>query len=90
MLSKIKVKFIKSLQLKKNREESGRFVVEGQKSVLELIASSFQIETVLCTDEFLRENRKSLQSKKMFMMLFLVNYRLLLLFLPYLWIQEET
>ena len=64
MLSKIKVKFIKSLQLKKNREESGRFVVEGQKSVLELIASSFQIETVLCTDEFLRENRKSLQSKK--------------------------
>jgi TrmH family RNA methyltransferase len=64
MLSKNKAKFIKSLQLKKNREGIGCFVVEGQKSVIELIGSSFQIETVICTDEFLRQNKKSLQGKK--------------------------
>jgi len=64
MLSKNKAKFIRSLQLKKNREESGCFVVEGQKSVMELINSHFQIETVVCTEEFSRQNKKSLDGKK--------------------------
>jgi TrmH family RNA methyltransferase len=64
MLSKNRAKFIKSLQLKKNRGESGCFVVEGQKSVLELIGSPFLIETVVCTEEFWRQNKKSLQGKK--------------------------
>ncbi|OGR86914.1 MAG: hypothetical protein A3A86_06505 [Elusimicrobia bacterium RIFCSPLOWO2_01_FULL_60_11] len=64
MLSKNKVRFIRSLQLKKHREESGCFVVEGQKSVLELIDSSFVIETVVCTEEFWRKNKILLQGKK--------------------------
>ena len=64
MLSKNKLKFIKSLQLKKRREESGCFVVEGKKSVLELIVSSFQIETVACTEQFWRENNIFLKGKK--------------------------
>ena len=53
MLSKNTVKFIKSLHQKKYRNESGRFFVEGEKSVLELLQSDFETELVICTEEFL-------------------------------------
>jgi len=56
MLSKNKAKFIRSLQLKKQREDQGCFVVEGKKSVLELLNSQFKIRIVVCTESFL-ENR---------------------------------
>lgn len=40
------------MQLKKNRLQQQRFLVEGAKSVLELINSDFIIDQILCTNEF--------------------------------------
>lgn len=53
MISKAQAKFIKSLQLKKYRTLEQCFVVEGGKSVLELLRSDFQVTTVAATSEFL-------------------------------------
>jgi len=54
MLSKAKLKYIKSLQLKKYRMEEQCFIVEGEKSVAELIDSDFQITMIAATAEFSR------------------------------------
>jgi len=56
MLSKARLKYIKSLQVKKYRQSEQRFVVEGAKSVLELLASDFYTETVVATQEFIDHN----------------------------------
>ena len=53
MLTKATTKFIKSLQVKKYRKQEQCFLVEGGKSVQELLASDFQIVNVLGTAEFL-------------------------------------
>lgn len=53
MLSKAKIKFIKSLQLKKYRKQEQCFVVQGAKSVHELLASDYEIQLVLGTADFL-------------------------------------
>jgi TrmH family RNA methyltransferase len=53
MLSKAYVKYIKSLQVKKYRKQEQCFMVEGAKSVLELLTSDFQVVRVLGTAEFL-------------------------------------
>ncbi len=52
MLSKAKIKFIKSLQIKKYRKQEQCFVVEGAKSVRELLSSDFVVESVIGTSEF--------------------------------------
>lgn len=57
MLSKAKIKFVKSLQLKKYRKQEQCFVVEGLKSVRELLSSDFEIVTLLVTKEFREKNR---------------------------------
>lgn len=46
------IKFIRSLQLKKNRKEHQLFVVEGIKPVQELINSSIEVEAVYSTEIF--------------------------------------
>ena len=56
-LSKTKAKYIKSLQLKKNRDAENRFLVEGKKTVLEFLKSSFQPVILVGTEEFYRENK---------------------------------
>jgi TrmH family RNA methyltransferase len=53
MLSKAKIKFIKSLQLKKYRKQEQCFVVQGSKSVQELLASDFEVLTLFATPDFL-------------------------------------
>ena len=55
MLSKNTVKFIKSLHQKKYRSESGRFFVEGEKSVLEVLDSDFAVETLVVTEAFVQK-----------------------------------
>ena len=45
------IKFIKSLSQKKFRDESGLFVVEGEKLVAEALASRFQVEQVYRREE---------------------------------------
>lgn len=61
MLSKTRIKFIKSLQLKKYRKQEQCFVVEGSKSVLEVLQSDFQVLTLLATQAFLDGNRKVME-----------------------------
>ncbi len=51
-LSISKAKYIKSLQLKKRRTEEGKFIVEGNKSVREFLASDYSVEEVVGTEEF--------------------------------------
>lgn len=61
MLTKATAKFIKSLQLKKYRKREGRFVVEGIKSVLEVLHSVYETELVLGTADFLEQNKIRLE-----------------------------
>lgn len=65
MLSKNSQKFINSLQQKKYRQQHGSFVVEGAKSVLELLASDFQTQALFVTESFYKEN-KALLAKQTF------------------------
>jgi RNA methyltransferase, TrmH family len=53
MLSKAKIKFIKSLQVKKYRKQEQCFLVEGAKSVQELLQSEFEIVSLFGTSRFL-------------------------------------
>lgn len=56
MLSKNTVKFIKSLHQKKYRSETGKFFVEGEKSVLEVLNSDFSVDLLLITETFERKH----------------------------------
>ncbi|MEJ7645636.1 MAG: RNA methyltransferase [Chryseolinea sp.] len=53
MLSKAKIKFVKSLQIKKYRKQEQLFVVEGAKSVRELLNSAFETVTIVGVSAFL-------------------------------------
>ena len=61
MLTKVTAKFIKSLHTKKNRNEHGLFLVEGAKSVLELLTSDFKIDSLYVTKDFFTENKEVLE-----------------------------
>jgi TrmH family RNA methyltransferase len=54
MLSKQTVKYLKSLQIKKFRKENGQFLVEGEKSVAEILSSTIQVKEVYLTESFLK------------------------------------
>lgn len=56
MLSKNLAKYIQSLHQKKYRQEHGAFLVEGAKSVQEVLASGFRVDTLLTTERFYKEN----------------------------------
>jgi RNA methyltransferase, TrmH family len=56
-------KLIRSLHDKKNRQELGLFLVEGAKSVVEVLQSDFEIEQVYCTSSFSDNNFELLESK---------------------------
>ena len=56
MLSKNKLKYIQSLHQKKYRQQHGAFLVEGAKSVQEVLLSDFSVEFVVATEEFYKEN----------------------------------
>jgi TrmH family RNA methyltransferase len=75
MLSKNTVKFIKSLHQKKYRLESGKFFVEGEKSVVEVLQSSFTVDLLLVTQEFATKHA-SLLSGKSFDVLFVTSNQL--------------
>ena len=63
MISKAKAKFIKSLQLKKYRKEEQCFIVEGAKSVEELLYSDFDVQWVAASPSFLEANQQSIRKK---------------------------
>ncbi len=56
MLSKSTVQFVRSLHQKKYRQQESLFLVEGAKSVQEVLASSFRIDQLLATDAFIAHN----------------------------------
>ena len=62
MLSKNVAKYINSLQIKKFRQQHGQFVVEGAKSVFEVLASDYEVQTVVVTPEFLHKNQEFFSS----------------------------
>jgi TrmH family RNA methyltransferase len=53
MLSKATIKFIKSLQVKKYRKQEQCFLIEGAKSVQELLTSDFEVLKLVGTPGFL-------------------------------------
>jgi len=63
MISKAKVKHLKALQVKKYRKEQQCFVVEGAKSVVELLASDFDVLWVAGTASFISMHERLLQNK---------------------------
>jgi RNA methyltransferase, TrmH family len=65
MISKNKLKFLKSLQIKKNRKEAGLFVVEGEKSVAELLNSDYIIDSLFITEDFLNAHSGSIEKRKL-------------------------
>jgi len=58
MLSKNQIKSIQSLHQKKYRQQYGTFLVEGAKSVQEVLQSDFQIQLVVATETFAEENSR--------------------------------
>ena len=66
MISKNKQKYLSLLQQKKNREEYQTFLVEGAKSVTELINAEYEIEIMFGTEDFYEANKNTIDSKKIF------------------------
>ncbi|MCQ2605283.1 MAG: RNA methyltransferase [Bacteroidales bacterium] len=56
-LSKNKIKYFASFSKKKIREEEGKFVVEGNKMVAELLLSDFEVECIVATADWIAENK---------------------------------
>lgn len=50
--TKKKIKFIKSLLLKKNRKINNAFLVQGEKNILAALNSNYEINTLVITSEF--------------------------------------
>jgi RNA methyltransferase, TrmH family len=65
VITKNQIKYINSLQQKKFRIEHQSFVVEGAKSVLELMKSDFEIELLFITQAFFEENQTLIQTQKL-------------------------
>ena len=56
MISKNQINFVRSLQLKKNRDFNNCFVVEGEKIVDEIIQSDFSVIQIFATNGWLSSN----------------------------------
>ena len=57
MISKARIKFIKSLQNKKVRDEERLFVIEGDKLITEFLIAKVPIKMLLGKPEFLQGPR---------------------------------
>jgi len=60
MLSKSERKLVKSLQIKKYRQANQLFLVEGEKNLLELLKSSFEVYSLFCTNIFFEKHQNLL------------------------------
>ncbi|MBP5497218.1 MAG: hypothetical protein J6X98_08645 [Bacteroidales bacterium] len=59
MISKNQIKFIKSLELKKNRKREGLFVAEGPKVVGDLLRAGFVPHSIFATEPYLKDEFRS-------------------------------
>lgn len=64
MLTKGIIKSISSLKDKKSRNDRGLFIVEGEKSVLELLESDFKISCLYATKDFIEKNKSDINKSK--------------------------
>ena len=62
MITKAELKYYSSLLKKNFRDEYGKFLVEGEKLILEAIDSQWKCETTLCTRDYYEQNEKSIES----------------------------
>ena len=60
MISKSKLKLIKSLKFKKTRDELNLFLVEGLKGILELNDSKYQVEFTVISKEIFNSYKKKI------------------------------
>jgi RNA methyltransferase, TrmH family len=58
MLSASQIKYIKSLSQQKFRKQHGKFIIEGEKMVAELMSSGFEVEAVYAVDDWLTHAEK--------------------------------
>lgn len=56
-LSKSRLGFFAGLKQRKNREEEGLFLVEGEKSVADVLSSGWEVEALVAGPGWLEENR---------------------------------
>ena len=61
MIGKKKINEIKALAQKKFRHTNGLFLIEGDKTILEVLASRFQIKELFATETFIRQHNKKLK-----------------------------
>jgi len=62
MLSQNKIKFIRSLELKKNRKKHNSFIVEGEKMVMELLKSKINVIEIFACNKFITNNLNSIEN----------------------------
>ena len=62
MISKANIQLVKSLQDKKQRQKYNQFVVEGEKSITELLKSPFDTVKLYAVSTFLEQNFQLLKS----------------------------
>jgi TrmH family RNA methyltransferase len=56
MISKANTQLVKGLQDKKQRQKYGHFLVEGEKSIAELLKSKFKVRKVFALESWIRKN----------------------------------
>lgn len=62
MISKNQLKLLRALGQKKQRKAHGLFLVQGEKNVLELTHSAFNVQHVFATAEFLNSHAENVAS----------------------------
>jgi len=60
MIPKKELQYYSSLLTKKHRKEENKFIVEGKKSVMEGVSSSYSCEIIFVTDNFIEENKDTI------------------------------
>ncbi|RAJ87528.1 TrmH family RNA methyltransferase [Chitinophaga dinghuensis] len=60
MLSKAQIKYIQSLQHKKNRQKSSQYIAEGDKIVQELILAGMPVKAVYATADWVEQHAAAL------------------------------
>lgn len=68
MISKSKIKLIKSLKYKKTREELNLFMVEGLKGILEVKNSNFEIDFTIVSQKIYNKYKNLLGDKNVYIL----------------------
>lgn len=63
MLSKSRLKYLKSLHQKKVRDEEGVFIVEGKKITCDVFCSDSEIVSICATEDFIKEHDAHITAK---------------------------